>query len=101
MEQDRRPVGTGYFRTGCFPAVETFRYIVFIVVLLVCILVPSARAAHSPGLPDELPGPDWLDHWSFEDTTNWTSDLGYRPISFTNINSSPLGDGSAVVLDYT
>jgi hypothetical protein len=37
----------------------------------------------------QSPPPDWdfptnLNSWSFDDITNWTSDLGYPPISFTN-----------------
>jgi len=36
-----------------------------------------------------------LDSWSFQNTTNWTSDLGYAPVSFTNLNSSWLGDGAS------
>jgi hypothetical protein len=31
-----------------------------------------------------------LDSWSFHDSTNWTSDLGYQPVSFTNLNYSRL-----------
>ncbi len=42
-----------------------------------------------------------LDSWSFSDTTNWTSDFGYAPVAFTNLNSSLLGDGSALLLDST
>ncbi len=40
-----------------------------------------------------------LDSWSFQDSTNWTSDLGYAPISFTNLNFSYLGDGASLVVD--
>jgi hypothetical protein len=36
--------------------------------------------------------------WSFNDTTNWTSDAGYAPVSFTNLTSTLLGDGTAVVV---
>ena len=42
-----------------------------------------------------------LDSWSFTDTTNWTSDFGYAPISFTNLASSPLGNYTALVVDST
>lgn len=41
----------------------------------------------------------WLNLWSFTDTNAWTSDKGYAPISFTNLNASNLGDGTALVLD--
>ena len=40
-----------------------------------------------------------LDSWSFHDHTNWTSDLGYAPVSFTNLNYSHLGNGSSLVVD--
>ena len=51
-------------------------------------------------LPDD-PGTNWLDFWSFTDTTNWVSNLGYPPVLFTNLSSSPLGNGDALVLDST
>ncbi len=41
----------------------------------------------------------WLDWWSFGDTNTWESDLGYCPLSCTNLGVSFLGDGSAVVVD--
>ena len=40
-----------------------------------------------------------LDSWSFDDRTNWTSDLGYQPISFTNLNFSHLGNGDSLMVD--
>lgn len=40
-----------------------------------------------------------LDSWSFQDNTNWTSDNGYAPVSFTNLNYSYLGNGSSLVVD--
>jgi hypothetical protein len=40
-----------------------------------------------------------LDSWSFQDSTNWTSDLGYAPVSFTNLNFSRLGNGASLVVD--
>lgn len=40
-----------------------------------------------------------LNSWSFRDNTNWTSDRGTAPISFTNLNWSYLGDGSALVVE--
>ena len=46
-------------------------------------------------------GNPWLDYWSFGDVTNWLTDLGYAPLSFTNLSSSTLGDGTALVLDST
>jgi hypothetical protein len=38
-----------------------------------------------------------LNSWSFHDPTNWTSDQGTAPASFTNLNYSYLGLGSLVV----
>ncbi|PWU12226.1 MAG: hypothetical protein C5B50_21875 [Verrucomicrobia bacterium] len=49
-------------------------------------------------------GPTPLDTWSFEyapTNWNWASDGGYLPLSFTNLDYSYLGDGTAVVLDST
>jgi hypothetical protein len=40
-----------------------------------------------------------LDSWSFYDNTNWTSDKGYTPVSFTNLYYSNLGNGSSLVVD--
>ena len=40
-----------------------------------------------------------LDSWSFNDHTNWTSDLGYAPVSFTNLNFAHLGNGASLVVD--
>ena len=40
-----------------------------------------------------------LDSWSFRDSTNWTSNLGYAPASFTNLACSYLGNGSSLVVD--
>ncbi|MGO9585988.1 MAG: LamG-like jellyroll fold domain-containing protein [Limisphaerales bacterium] len=58
------------------------------------------------GLAQPLPGgklyPSYtpLDSWSFNDTTNWTSGLGYAPVSFTNITGlSWFGDGTSLGLN--
>ena len=46
-----------------------------------------------------------LSTWSFTDTTNWVTDtnhlthVAYPPVSFTNLNVSDLGNGTALVLD--
>jgi len=43
-----------------------------------------------------------LDSWSFfKYTTNWISDYGYAPVSYTNLDFSYLGDGSSLVVDST
>ncbi|MDE3100209.1 MAG: hypothetical protein KGJ88_12125 [Verrucomicrobiota bacterium] len=39
-----------------------------------------------------------LDSWSFADHTNWTSDLGESPASFSNLAFSILGDGASLVV---
>jgi hypothetical protein len=41
----------------------------------------------------------YLESWSFMDTTNWTDDDGYPPISFTNLAHSSLGDFHSAVID--
>lgn len=40
-----------------------------------------------------------LDSWSFNDTNAWKSDLGYAPVSFTNITTCFLGNGATLLLD--
>src|SRR5258708_6172871 len=66
-------------------------------VALVCSLAGLFHAnGQTPGSPPQI-----LNSWSFDDTTNWVSDLGYAPLSFTNLNSSLLGDGNALLLDST
>ncbi len=40
-----------------------------------------------------------LDSWSFYDNTDWTSDAGFAPVSFTNLAFSYLGDGASLVVD--
>ncbi len=47
------------------------------------------------GGPTNVP----LASWSFQDPTNWTSDQGWSPISFTNIARSYLGNGYSLVVD--
>jgi hypothetical protein len=71
-----------------------------VALLLLCLLGEVAQAT-VPGPPPDTNGPVLLDSWSFNDTTNWPSDLGYAPISFTNLDSSLLGNGSALLLDST
>jgi hypothetical protein len=52
--------------------------------------------AQSPG---SAPTNAVLQSWSFYNQTNWTDDAGAPPISFSNICSSPLGDGQSLVVD--
>ncbi len=42
-----------------------------------------------------------LSSWSFYDTNAWESDYGYCPVSFTNLNATLSGDGTALVLNST
>ncbi len=42
-----------------------------------------------------------LDTWSFSDTTNWTSDLGYYPRSYENIFDATNGPGDSLGVDST
>ena len=53
----------------------------------------------SPGSGGGNPNSVPLDSWSFRDSTNWTSDRGYAPLSFTNLNFSYLGDGASLVVN--
>lgn len=68
---------------------------------LVVFLVISnfLHAQQPPGGWKDGPTNTPLDSWSFNDHTNWTSDLGYQPISFTNLNFSNLGNGDSLVVD--
>jgi hypothetical protein len=70
--------------------------------MLLLILLCPVAAAVGAGIPDPGdPGPTniVLNSWSFTDTTNWFSDLGYPPVSLTNLNVSDLGAGTALVVD--
>ena len=40
-----------------------------------------------------------LNVWSFQDTTNWTSDYGTAPVSFSNLDFAYLGNGSSLVVN--
>src|SRR5260221_10748165 len=65
--------------------------------VILCLL---AEPAHASFLPSGS-SPAALDYWSFTDTNTWFSDLGYATVSFTNLNSSQLGNGNCLVLDNT
>ena len=63
-------------------------------------LMPNGLAfSMDPGGGGSGPTNAPLDSWSFYDHTNWTSDLGYAPVSFTNLNFSYLGNGASLVVD--
>jgi hypothetical protein len=63
----------------------------------------SGRAQLDPGGGGTNSSPTYtpLNSWSFNDRTNWTSDYGTAPVSFTNLSYSWLGDGSSLVVDST
>ena len=70
-------------------------------IMLLTLLCPLAGAVGA-GIPDPGdPGPTniLLNAWYFTDTTNWVSDRGYAPVSFTNLSVSDLGAGAALVVD--
>ena len=95
---------------GNFPKVTSMKTVhhikldfqLFQLIIPVMLLLFLAGAAGAQVLP-----PGWkggptntpLDSWSFQDSTNWTSDLGYAPISFTNLSFSHLGNGDSLVVD--
>ncbi len=63
-------------------------------------LVPVVQAVFpSPGGTNSTPTYTVLDSWSFNNHTNWTSDKGYAPVSFTNLGFSYLGNGASLVVD--
>lgn len=52
-------------------------------------------------LPSSPPPTNNLNSWSFNDTNTWTSDMGYSPISFTNLFGDLYGDGTSLMVDST
>ena len=78
------------------------RCIAFIVAGFLSGLLPMVHAS-APGFGGTNSGPTYtpLDSWSFNDHTNWTSDNGYAPISFTNLDFSHLGNGASLIVNST
>jgi hypothetical protein len=77
-------------------------YQLFQLIIPAMLLLFLAGAACAQVLPPGFKGSPTnspLDSWSFTDSTNWTSDLGYAPISFTNLNFSHLDNGDSLVVD--
>jgi hypothetical protein len=73
-------------------------------ILTATILVFWGNSGHAsvpifPGGGDSGPTNVPLVSWSFRDPTNWTDDLHYPPVSFTNLGFSFLGNGSSLVVD--
>ena len=56
------------------------------------------NAQSLPPLPN--PWNNQIGNWSFEDT-NWYSDFGYAPVSFTNLDNPAGFDGNALQVDST
>lgn len=92
-----KAITRGNDSSGRFNWLSTAR--AFIVAGFLFCLVGTANAA-DPN-PNDYPAYYPLDTWSFDDTNAWTSDYGYAPVSFTNLNASLLGDGTTLVLDST
>jgi len=67
--------------------------------ILSCVMAAMAYGAAPSPPTNSLPLA--LDIWSFWNTTNWTSDSGFAPISFTNISASYIGSGAGLVMDST
>jgi hypothetical protein len=67
-------------------------------------LLPTVQAVGMfPGPGGTNSGPTYtpLDSWSFRDSATWTSDNGFSPVSFTNLDYSHLGTGASLVLSST
>ena len=58
----------------------------------------SLHLAAQPAPPTNSSNP-WLNSWSFADTNRWASDLGYFPLSFTNLSVSTNGPGNSLLID--
>lgn len=69
--------------------------------LLILPVVLAQATVPDPGGGGGSPPPEPLDYWSFWNTNTWASDRGYAPISFTNLDSSWLGNWTALRLDQT
>ena len=69
-----------------------------LIVLCLTLLFSARLFADIPEFPTNNVYP-WLDSWSFYDTNYWTTDLGYAPISFSNITVSALGPGNSLQID--
>ena len=66
--------------------------------------IPIGLLCLTPGilhaqLPPSAPPTNTRNSWSFQDVTNWTIDLGYPPISFTNLFGDYYGDGTSLMVD--
>ena len=71
----------------------------FVLQTSVAVLFCGTAGITHAQLPPSPPPTNCLNSWSFEDVTNWTSDLGYPPTSFTNIFGDLHGDGTSLMVD--
>jgi len=79
-----------------------YTYAIALLALAVLLFCPArAKAQLTPPGGSQWPTNKELDSWTFFDSTNWTSDTGCAPISFTNLNYSDLGDFYSLVVDDT
>src|SRR6516164_1891511 len=60
-----------------------------------------AEGAHAVFPPGNTNLVRSLETWPFNDTTTWTNDHGFAPVSFTNLGSSLLGNNTCLLLDST
>jgi hypothetical protein len=79
------------------------RKICQIIACALCFLLLSSTRLWAlsgpPPITNSPSGGGVLDSWSFNDTTYWTSDDGYYPISYSNIGLSGLGPGNDLLID--
>lgn len=67
--------------------------------LVLLVFGPLTGVLYAQPSPGDPPPSNWLDWWSFSNTNTWATERGRVPVSFTNLAVSPLGNGTAVVLD--
>ena len=63
--------------------------------ILFCFIATNLCAQMIPNPPPT----NSLNSWSFNDTNAWTSDLGYAPVSFTNLFGTYYGDETSLMVD--
>jgi len=88
------------FRAGTFARKPGHSIILTFIFTWLLLGAASSRAQIDPGGGDTnavtyTP----LETWSFYDSTNWTSDNGRSPVSFSNLSLSPLGNFRSLVVD--
>jgi hypothetical protein len=70
-----------------------------LILLAILIFLHAGPQAIGQPIPTNAYPP--LDTWSFNNTNTWVTDLGYAPVSFTNLTGSYLGQGTSLVVDST